>query len=289
MRWFGLLVLACCGGCALPGSSPPVIDTQILSHARTAEVDRFWTEEAMAAAVPIEEPEISEVELNRLLSAPSAARASDTPIAQAAPVRADVTAVPYKFAGRLFLTRGGAKRSCSAQFAGNSNVLLTAAHCVRDSNGTWASDLIFVQAYADGKGTRYSVSCMKTARNWVSTDPARHQWDYAFLRTEKSATGSIPISFQLSATTWQAIGYPSNYEMAKFMQRVVGAKGQVGNGVIEMKGNPMRKGNSGGAWIAGSNIVGLNSFHKTGNTTDEWSPNFNHATRTLYDAAVGGC
>ncbi|MGH1328874.1 hypothetical protein [Bacillus pretiosus] len=87
----------------------------------------------------------------------------------------------------------------------------------------------------------------------------------------------------------QAIGYPKNYGNNQTMYAVNGQKGSISNGKVQMKGNPMRKGNSGGAWIGIESdnslvyIVGLNSHHITGNDTDEYSPYFDQYVKTLYN------
>src|SRR5262245_31358664 len=73
------------------------------------------------------------------------------------------------------------------------------------------------------------------------------------------------------------VGVPSGDANADFgsgrtMMRVEGKRGLMTDDTIQMLGNPMRKGNSGGAWYANGNFVGNNSRHNHHDTTTEWSP-----------------
>lgn len=94
-----------------------------------------WTEEAMEKAIPYPSPEISAKELKLLVEKfKPEQNIEEIPGAEAeilgAPSRANVNTSPYDKGGKLFFTLKGRNYSCSAQFVGNTNVLMTAAYIV---------------------------------------------------------------------------------------------------------------------------------------------------------------
>src|ERR1700730_4958318 len=59
-------------------------------------------------------------------------------------MRPDVAKRPYSLFGRLDTLVDGINRYCTTQLVEGTNILLTAAHCVRDHlSGTWVSDFRF--------------------------------------------------------------------------------------------------------------------------------------------------
>jgi len=259
----------------------------------------YWTDDRLNKADPEEAPSISQSELQELLMRDKA------PLAPAPPIElpsrdvevlgklseADVTQSPYKHAGRLYFTREGKDRSCSAQFVGDGTVVMTAAHCMQDRNtGAWATNVMFHRAYKSGGAPQQKVAavCLSAKSGWGNGGPDRHRWDYSFLKmVQPSTSGWFGLKVGLPYASWEAIGYPK--DSAGIMQKVSGSKGAGGAGVVQMVGNPMRKGNSGGAWHVSGTAIGLNSFHVDGNTTDEWSPLFDSDTIDLWKHALNGC
>ena len=85
-------------------------------------------------------------------------------------------------------------------------------------------------------------------------------------------------------TVGRSLDIQKNYGNNQIMQKVTGTRGDLTGGTIEMLGNPMRKGNSGGAWFitsdqdGGNKAMGNQSFNKKGNNTDAWGPVFNDKT-----------
>src|SRR5690606_30088993 len=55
--------------------------------------------------------------------------------------------------GRVFLTLHGRDFVCSASsvHAANRDLVVTAAHCVKDGTGTWARNWTFVPGYDEGR------------------------------------------------------------------------------------------------------------------------------------------
>jgi hypothetical protein len=265
-------------------------------------VEEYWTDERLRSASPLPAPEISESELQELLKTqipseqPGPTESPALPSLDfgtlGVPSEADVTVHPYKHAGILYFTLNGANRLCTAQFVGGLNVLLTAAHCVRDaSSGQWATNVLFRRAYKSGAyQQQVTTYCLSTYSGWVNGGAGRWRWDYSFARTNQASTsGHFGLRVGLPYTTWDAIGYPSNYGSNSILQKVNGNKGVVSGGVVQMVGNPMRSGNSGGAWQVTGTAIGDNSFHISGNTTDEWGPLFDNYTTPLWAYANNSC
>lgn len=247
--------------------------------------------EAIPVQAPLMTPEEVE-ELRTQLVDPSApaSKAESARELFGTPAEADVTVSPYRYGGKLYFRKNGVLYVGSAQFVGEHNILLTAAHCVRDNaTGTFFTDFIFYRAYKNGGyAKRFLINACGTKAGWVNATPAR-QYDYAFLRTtEASDVGHLGYKTLESEGSWTAFGYPQNYGNNQIMQAVAGTRGQVANGRVEMLGNPMRSGNSGGARfiVAGPNnrqVLGVDAFH-TSNTANEWGPQFVNATFTLIAA-----
>ncbi|WP_454746726.1 trypsin-like serine peptidase [Ciceribacter selenitireducens] len=203
-------------------------------------------------------------------------------------------AAPYWSAGRLtFRDNNGIPSACTAQFVGDASVILTAAHCVMDEEtGKWFSDFAFERAYNDG------ANAQKVGWRCVSLfdafhDPApNYAYDYAFILAD-GADDEKPLEMTTGSPADKAltaIGYPANFGNGRFLYKVDGEWSEVVDGIVTMKGNPMRSGNSGGAWFtdfkvgggAGENrVISLNSHHLEGNTEDENGPLFTADTSRL--------
>lgn len=275
-------------------SSPPVAEPK-------EGASEYWTEERLRSAKPLEPPSVSQEELQKLLSEENQKKSERNDLIEipgadlstlGVPSDADIAQIPYKHSGKLFFTKGSSNYSCTAQFVGDTTVLLTAAHCVRDENsGAWATNVIFLRGFNSGSAQqRVGTLCLSTKQGWVTGGSGRYKWDYAFIKTQgASASGYFALTTGLPTSTWEAIGYPSNFASGQKLQKVVGNKGAVGGGVVQMVGNPMRSGNSGGAWHTGGAATGNNSYHVNGNTTDEWSPYYDANTANLWQYAKNGC
>ncbi|SJN55197.1 hypothetical protein VR7878_01123 [Vibrio ruber DSM 16370] len=254
----------------------------------------YWTPEAMENAVPYPTPEISEEEFKALQEFPIEDAPEqiigEEPEILGTPSRADVRSSPYNKGGKLYFTLNGNNYSCSAQFVGSTSVVMTAAHCVRATSGAWASNVVFRRAYSNGGGQVVGTRCLSTKSGWVNGGNGRYKWDYSFIKTNaNSNAGYMRLKTGIPYSQLVSIGYPSNYGSGKYMYKVTGTKGQITGGVVEMRGNPMRSGNSGGAWLGSNYAVGLNSFHYRGNNSDEWGPYFDSNTANLYQFASNGC
>jgi hypothetical protein len=265
-----------------------------------AAATSYWTEERLRSAVPLETPSISQSELQELLTRekPPLAPAPPTELPGrdlkllGIPSGADVAEAPYKHAGRLYFTLNGGNYTCTAQFVGDSTVVMTAAHCVQDKDsGSWATNVLFHRAYKNNASEQQTAAvCLGTKAGWVTGGAGRYKWDYSFIKTKDSSkSGWLGLKVGLPYASWEAVGYPSNYGGGQVMQKVGGTKGVVGGGVAQMVGNPMRSGDSGGAWHVSGTSISLNSYHVEGNTADEWGPLFDSETLDLWKYALNGC
>ncbi|MGV8938060.1 MAG: trypsin-like serine peptidase [Allorhizobium sp.] len=214
---------------------------------------------------------------------------------------------PYWSTGALFYKKeDGDTYRCTAQFTNDKSVILTAAHCVYNTmaakgQGAWNSDFEFWRAYANG------VTPQKVGWRCISIFDAYHTpsknyaYDYAFILTDQQDQ-KTPLALHIGTPATKpltAVGYPDNYGAGQYLYKVDGDWDSVSGGIVTMKGNPMRQGNSGGAWFSsfkvdgGSTdnyVVSLNSHHLTGNTEDENGPLFTADTQRLMEhVAAGKC
>ena len=203
-------------------------------------------------------------------------------------------AAPYWSAGRLTFRDGdGVPSACTAQFVESASVILTAAHCVMDEEtGKWFSDFVFQRAYND-VATAQTVGWRCVSLFDAFHDPAPNfAYDYAFILAD-GKDDEKPLEMAIGSPADKAltaIGYPANFGNGRFLYKVDGEWSAVVDGIVTMTGNPMRSGNSGGAWFtdfkvsggAGENrVISLNSHHLEGNTEDENGPLFTADTSRL--------
>jgi hypothetical protein len=256
--------------------------------------------ELLRTAIPMPTPELTEEELEELRQLKPERIDELKPESKdelniellGTPSSADVTVSPYKYGGQLVFTNlNGQNMICSAQFVGEENILLTAAHCVRDhTSGQFFQNFNFFRAYNNGNFAQaFAVNAWGTKAGWVDATNTRYQYDYAFLRTTiNSDVGYMGYKIFQNESQWTEFGYPRNFGNNQVMQRVDGTRGGI-SGVVEMLGNPMRSGNSGGAWfIEGSSnnnkAMGNQSYNIVGNATDAWGPVFTPSTFDLLNA-----
>lgn len=214
------------------------------------------------------------------------------PLAAGVPVEADVNAAPFDSFTRLAAVHPdnpNVSSICTAEFVGDSkDVLLTAAHCVFNNDSKrWYTSFSAAQKYRDGISPQtFGWQCAAIYSGWAYGEYAR---DYAFIKViGKSATalglraGNLPGSFR-------AAGYPQNFQSNERLMVVDGGSGPVGNGVVQMADNPMRHGNSGGAWLDGNVAIGLNSFAYDSDAVNIWGPRFDSETLRLYEYVRRNC
>lgn len=283
-------------------------NTAFYSTQELSNSENYWTEEKIRNAIPHPIPIVSNQRLKELLKQnPDSPRYKNNTGVQTMngsnaqlappgePVPADVYESPYSSSGALFFTKPDGKNYiCTAQFTGKDNILLTAAHCVRDgSSGNYYTNFRFHRAFSNGGGQVVDLKCTITYDSWFN--PASNfKYDYAFIQTKSaSAKGWMGWKTQIPYYNWTAIGYPDNYGGNKYMYKVEGSKNQTSGGIVQMLDNPMGKGSSGGAWVAelsNENLaVGLNSFRLDVDPESLYGPLFDDQFVSLYNKAVNNC
>lgn len=265
-------------------------------------VDYLWAEamdtsdeqRMFREAIPERVPEVTREELARFIreqpgdpSETEGAVLAPESALLGAPVQADRSVPPYSYGGRLFYIKpDGNWWAASAQFVGEPNILLTAAHAVRDyATGQYWTNFIFYRGYDHGQYTQgFAIDCAYTNPSWVNPPYMRNEYDYAFLRTVGSAEGALDLMAPVSDPNWTAFGYPSNYDNGEVMYTVNGTPGQVFNSQVQMVGNSMGEGASGGAWVSqGRYVISNHSFSYPG-VTDAWGPVYNQETLDVFAA-----
>jgi V8-like Glu-specific endopeptidase len=230
-------------------------------------------------------------------------KSSVAPLAKGVPEKvADPSANnPYWSTGRLvFRMNDGKLYSCTAQFVDDLKVILTAAHCVYNFAAQgWNSDFTFQRAYSDGTTAQTVGWRCLSIFDAYHTPSKNRGYDYAFILADKNDEEK-PLTMAIGTPPSKpltAVGYPRNYGDGKFLYKVDGDWASEDSGIVTMSGNPMRHGNSGGAWFSGFKVDGglgdnlvfsLNSGHLEGNDTEELGPLFTGDTLKLKDHVRDG-
>lgn len=218
-----------------------------------------------------------------------------TPLGQAVTQQANYLLDPMRTSGRFNFTKAnGSPRYCTAQFVGDTGVVLTAAHCVFDGrfgggSGTgWIADAEFAHAYgsANPGASYYDWECIAIYKGWALDDPA---FDYAFVKLAGAgarALGLRPSTFGSQRATSQ--GYPSN--ISSFVVSYVnGVPSLASPSLLQHAPNPFGGGSSGGAWIDSDRAESLNSFGRSDRPNTMFGPIFGGRTVELFDYVRGGC
>jgi V8-like Glu-specific endopeptidase len=206
--------------------------------------------------------------------------------------------------GKVFFTLGGADFVCSGALVASKHayVVLTAAHCVRNSRGQWATNWTFVPGYRDGTDPygQYTARRFFVSPRWTGPDTGSERYDVAFVRVtpvkldgarsrRASAPAGLPIRFDASQTVAApspayVFGYPAlppySGQYANYCAgRAAGSATRPGSVHTSCM---MTAGDSGGPWLAGFSpqagagaITAVTAYKLSGNP------------RTLYGAVLG--
>ncbi|MFC6632313.1 trypsin-like serine peptidase [Microbulbifer taiwanensis] len=255
------------------------------------EAADFWTPERRARAKPVDMPVLPDSALGPELEIDGSSRTPGSGV----PYVADLSRAPFQSGGRLmFLDADGDESWCSAEFAGAGNILLTAAHCVRDpQSGGWNSNFLFERVYGGEDSEVFQVAEMTVRSEWHDGQNPDPVYDYAFLVAARDYGSPLELFYGDAGDDLTSFGYPINYGHGHVMYAVRGYLSTRTAGLILMQDNPMRHGSSGGAWVEtdekngpGRRIYGLNSHAASGIQNAVWSPVLDATTEALFNYAT---
>ncbi len=200
--------------------------------------------------------------------------------------------LPYAAMGKLFFKRpDGSPATCSAGFAGADDVIITAAHCLMQRDGSWNSDVMFYRLYGAGPPEVFAISCMATTRGWEQLDGAKQLYhDVAFLKTARpNEAGSLGVSKGLPAEYLLVSGYANKYFNGQRMITLTAPSFYSRSGFLGTKGNPLGSGSSGTPWTAMETVYSVSSFFAESHPNVMWGPRITTETLELMDFVRSGC
>jgi len=289
-------------------------DPEVVQFSKPAGGERSggWTrsqmEGAKQAELPSVNPETVRAAVRRMRAGHAAGEPGSTPEEDLAPaggerMSGNVRNRPLYWAGRLFFTEPDGVYVCSAQFI-DKNIVLTAAHCVRDPDtGNWYDNIVFALQYEKGKYSQvYKTRCFATLSGWVTQDDTKWPYDFATILVDgDSKTGYFGTQWNWQGEYDNAakIGYPTSMEDGEVIQVEKGPI-NIQDGIVQMNyGNPADQGgSSGGAWIGGftdasgtegNHVISLQSFHFEDETGVGYGPYLTDAFRKLWLFTANGC
>lgn len=210
--------------------------------------------------------------------------------------------------GKVFFTLGGADFVCSGALvrSKHASVVLTAAHCVRNGRGQWATNWTFVPGYHDGADPygQYTARRFFVSPRWTGTATGSERYDVAFVRVapvQPDASRSrrparLPIRFARTQTIAASgpayvFGYPAlppftglyaNY-CAGQAAASAGRPGSVRTSCA------MTAGDSGGPWLTGfspragvGTVTAVSAFKLSGNLRMLYATVLGPSARALY-------
>ena len=319
---------------------------QVSGHAaavtagQQAGVRRYWTPSRMERAVPLR-PRLSRGQRSRgqqsrgqqsrgragrqartLLSAPLSAPLTVQPAAALrAPLRTEQAAAANgtlwraggavaRTTGKVFFSLGRHDYVCSASTVagGNSDVVVTAGHCVKDGTGAWAGNWTFVPGYAGGNAPygSYTARRFYVASQWSTQ--ADNNYDVAFVTVNPAVVdgartavvrevGGQGIEFGSQPAREAVFGYPADPPYNG--QRLAYCSGRVSPdpfGVTTDTGLrcAMTAGSSGGPWLSGFDpaagtgiISSVSSFKYSTSDKVLYGPGLGATAQAMYRAAAG--
>jgi hypothetical protein len=199
---------------------------------------------------------------------------------------------PDAAAGKLFFTNSkGEAATCSAAFAGSSQTIITAAHCVMGVDGKWHSDFLFIPAAGANSRAHFAVECAAIPPQWGTLEgDAALAHDYAFLKTAAPTdAGYLALSHDLPPRQVQLVGYADNHHDGRRLinQRVAVRQGA--DGQLYYENNSFGRGASGTPWIAGGTVYSVSSHFQKRRDDVMVGPRFTEQTLALSRHVQRGC
>ncbi len=243
------------------------------------------------------------------------ARLAATARSGAATVRANTSAADWpgggtvlRTTGKVFFTMDSQDYVCSAAVvtSANTDVVITAAHCVKSGSGQWAANWTFVPGYADGDrpyGT-WTASHYFVARPWskagnedddvafVTLNPRRAHGRNAYIG---QVVGGLNIAFGASPAQEYAFGYPAEppYDGTSLYY----CSGHTTADPYHASGDTglhcdLTAGSSGGPWLSGfdpasgtGTITSVSTFKYDTDQAILYGPRLGPVAKALFDRA----
>jgi hypothetical protein len=253
-------------------------------------------------------------------SGASGSRASGVSGVSGVPGVSGVSGVPWagggavaRTTGRVFFVMGGAGYACSgsAVASENQDVVMTAAHCVSDGAGHWATHWTFVPGYTDGREPygSYPAQTYYVPAQWSAG--ADEDDDVAFVvvgpglagtgrvhgvrERVGAAVGGQQIEFGDRAAAEAVFGYPS--EPPYTGQGLDYCEGTLHPDPFGTQDEgiacAMTEGGSGGPWLSDFDprtglgvITGVTTFRYSGQDRILYSADLGPVAQALYDRAA---
>jgi hypothetical protein len=259
-----------------------------------AQVEKFWTPQRMANAVPLEMSVDGKGDTHLFAGRPEVPRAA----ASNALVKTPEIA-PYAVNGRVFVRQGKLEGFCSGTAINSPTrrLVLTAGHCVNSGPdqegrpGIWSQFLEFVPAYSDGAAPFGAFALQGRPRalpEWVRT--GNPDFDMGAFLTKPNAEGinvadavggGATIVYDLTRhQEFTTYGYPGE---TKRMRTCPSAYVGDDPGTYPFPGPPTMgigcrwaPGSSGGAWTIaeGTEIDGITTYLHPENKQQAFGPYF---------------
>jgi V8-like Glu-specific endopeptidase len=224
------------------------------------------------------------------------------------PVAAAVGKVFFTLESKDFVCSGALVRSKHAY------VVLTAAHCVRNGRGQWATGWTFVPGYNDGTDPygQYTARRFFVSPRWTGPDTGSERYDVAFVQVTPvkldgarsrgaSAPAGLPVRFDASQTVAAAspayvFGYPALPPYSGLYANYCAgpaAASATRPGSVRTSCT-MTAGDSGGPWLAGFSpragtgaVTAVTAYKLSGNPRTLYGTVLGPSARALYLSASG--
>ena len=209
--------------------------------------------------------------------------------------------------GRVFFTMAGTGYSCSGSVVASQHqdVVITAAHCVSDGAGHWATHWTFVPGYSDGREPygSYPAQTYYVPAQWSAGTDEDDDVAFVVVGTARvhgvrkrvgAAVGGQQIEFGSRAAAEAVFGYPS--EPPYTGQGLDYCEGRLQPDPFGTKDEgiacAMTEGGSGGPWLSDFDprtglgvITGVTTFRYFGQDRILYSADLGPVAQALYERA----
>jgi Trypsin-like peptidase domain len=185
--------------------------------------------------------------------------------------------------GKVFFTLDTIDYVCSGVGVDSphADLVLTAAHCVSDGAGRWATNWEFVPGYRDGIAPYgiYAARRFFVSGHW----PASEHYDFAFVQVTRALPGRVPVTFTGRAPAGTYVfGYPAEPPYTGLYPNFCAGHARAASGGNASMPCSMTAGDSGGPWF-----TGFRPRSGTGTVVAVSTYKLRDNMRVLYSAVLG--